>query len=1182
MRISFHQRLFAVAVLLRFFLQAEPLLAQGPAGAPPAGGAAVILGLEGTVEVQRSEAGRWDPAYTNQVLDAGNLLRTDRRSQALLRYSDLETFVVGPRSLMRIEGQPGRRRALDLFKGLLYLFHRDKPERLDVRSPKMAAIIRGTEFVLEVADDGTTTLSLIDGAVSISNEFGQLELASGEQGRVEPGKAPVRTARLDAASVIQWCLYYPAVLDLDELTFTVEERQALSPSMATWRSGDLLKALAAYPPERQPVSDEEKVYLAALLLSVGEVREGETLLDTLSGAAVPANRPMVIAGALRQLIAVVKGSSRAAKNAPPGGDSSSALLAESYFEQSRNRLEDALALARKAVARSPNFSFGWTRVSELEFSFGRIKAARDALEKSLQLAPRNAQAMALKGFLLAARNRIAEAHAAFDQAIGIDPGLGNGWLGRGLCRIRQGQIEAGRIDLQTAATVEPNRAALRSYLGKAFGEVGDGRAAARELDLARQLDANDPTAWLYSALLKRQENRPNEAVRDLEHSRELNAHRQVYRSRLLLDQDQAVRGANLATLYEDAGMTDVSVREASRAVGTDYANFSAHLFLADSYNAMRDPRQINLRYETPWLSEYLVANLLAPVGAGTLSPYVTQQEYARLFERNRLGLTSATEYRSSGDWLQTAAQYGIYDNFSYAAEVYYRSENGDRPNSDLEQLSATLRLKQQFTPQDGLFFQATWYNAEAGDVAPYYRPSEANHSLRTEETQKPILVAGFHHQWAPGVDTLWLAGRVDGTYDAANPQQPTLVLEKDSSGATVSVHPVALGQHYQAEAELYTAEVQQIFQRPGHTLLLGGRFQTGEFTARNRPDLDSALLGPYLMDEFFAPTQHVRSDFARLNAYGYYHLQPIEPLTLIAGVSYDHLTYPVNFRYAPLASGEESAGQWSPKLGLIWTPWRNTTLRAAYTQSRGGVAYDQSFQLEPTQVAGFNQAWRSIIPEAVTGANSAPRFEVLGAALDHRFDTGTYLGVNLEWLRSGVHRTVGVYNDDSTNFVNPIPFVFPAGARQHFDYDERSFTLALNQLVDREWSFGARYRLSHAELQESFPDLVGVPGFAARHRREALLHQLQLDAIYTHPSGGFGQAQGVWTAQDNDGYTPARPGDDFWQFNVWVGYRFPRRWAEVRVGLLNVADQDYRLNPLSLTTLMPRERTFVAGLKFNF
>src|SRR5207244_1394378 len=131
-------------------------------------------------------------------------------------------------------------------------------------------------------------------------------------------------------------------------------------------------------------------------------------------------------------------------------------------------------------------------------------------------------------------------------------------------------------------------------------------------------------------------------------------------------------------------------------------NFSSHLFLANSFNELRDPKQINLRYETPWLSEFLVANLLAPVEAGTLSQTVSQQEYSRLFERNRVGLASSTEYRSNGDWEEDGSVYGLYNQFGYAFDVSYRSLNGWRPNNDLDQLTRSLQLKSQITPNDSL------------------------------------------------------------------------------------------------------------------------------------------------------------------------------------------------------------------------------------------------------------------------------------------------------------------------------------------------------------------------------------------------------------------------------------------------------------------------------------------------
>ena len=64
-------------------------------------------------------------------------------------------------------------------------------------------------------------------------------------------------------------------------------------------------------------------------------------------------------------------------------------------------------------------------------------------------------------------------------------------------------------------------------------------------------------------------------------------------------------------MYSDAGMNEVGIREASRAVNYDYANYSAHLFLANSYSQLVDPNEINLRFETAMENEYLLANMLS-------------------------------------------------------------------------------------------------------------------------------------------------------------------------------------------------------------------------------------------------------------------------------------------------------------------------------------------------------------------------------------------------------------------------------------------------------------------------------------------------------------------------------------------------------------------------------------------
>ena len=291
-------------------------------------------------------------------------------------------------------------------------------------------------------------------------------------------------------------------------------------------------------------------------------------------------------------------------------------LAGSYQAQAMRDLEKARAMAVNATTNAPGFGFAGERLAELEFSFGHTKQALAALKASLEVSPRNAQAVALNGFLLSAQNRITDAIALFNHAIELDGALGNVWLGRGLCNIKLGRAQAGLQDLLVAAALEPRRALLRSYLGKAFSDVGHEALAVKELGLARDLDPNDPTVWLYLALLDQQENKINPAISDLQTAQAENDNRSVFRSRMLLDQDRAVASANLASVYRDAGMTDVSVREAARAVTDDYANESAHLFLSDSYYNLLDPTQFNLRYDTAWFNELLLANAWRPSARG--------------------------------------------------------------------------------------------------------------------------------------------------------------------------------------------------------------------------------------------------------------------------------------------------------------------------------------------------------------------------------------------------------------------------------------------------------------------------------------------------------------------------------------------------------------------------------------
>jgi hypothetical protein len=171
-------------------------------------------------------------------------------------------------------------------------------------------------------------------------------------------------------------------------------------------------------------------------------------------------------------------------------------------------------------------------------------------------------------------------------------------------------------------------------------------------------------------------------------------------------------------------------------------------------------------------------------------------------------------------------------------------------------------------------------------------------------------------------------------------------------------------------------------------------------------------------------------------------------------------------------------------------------------------------------------------------------------------------------------------------FSNSIPFIpvpdTPATTGQTLDYRERNLSAYVNQLIGRDWSVGARYRVSEAKLNTRLPELAGVSGASGLEQNErAVLHHGQLFLIYNHPCGFFAEWSSDWYHQDNHGYTPNLPGDDFWQQNVFAGYVFSHRRAELRLGILNLADQDYRLNPLNLQSDLARRRTFTALLRLN-
>ncbi len=1154
------------------------------------GPASLVVEVAGGVEFQLAGQAEWRAATNGLVLRAGDRVRTRAQSRAAVQYSDRSVLRLGENTTLEIEPpRTAGKRRFRLPVGSIFFFNRERPAEVEFDTPVASGAIRGTEFVLEVAGEaGLTRLALLDGAVDLTAAGTVVSLQGGEQARVEPGGPPVKSPLLEIASVMQWTVYYPAVVDPDELSFTAEEQSRLERALVAYRSGDLLAAQAALGNEPAGPG-APALFQAAVNLAVGRVEAaeawlagggGKSLTTSPGGTLAPATR------AVREIVALARNGtasnapsasgapsvSASARDATPEpGDSASEWLARSYTLQAKFALASARDAARRAVQLAPNFGFARVRLAALEMSFEQRTSARAELDRALMLSPRLAPAHALVGFIQLEENDPAAALAAFDRAIDIDAGLGDAWLGRGLALQRLHRREEALRAFQTAAAVEPRRALARSYLGKAFSSAGEARLAEKDFRLARELDPGDPTGWLYSALHQWQQNRPNRAVRELEQSAQLNDQQQLFRSRLLLDRDRSVRSANQAAIYRDAGLPETGFRAAAAAVQNDYANFSGHLFLADSYRAMEDPSRYDLRFETARLSELLVANLLAPVGAGNLSQLLSQQEHLQFFDPRAVGGSFVSEYRSAGDWRQLGTVFGTVDGFAYAVDGAYASQHGQEINDHREQFDLSAQFKLRLNSRDELYVQTFLGVGHGGDVARHYSPDEGIRGLRVREEQLPNHFVGWHRTWSPASHTLVLFSQLRDSFDLRNLSATVPFLEY-YGGEIINVStPPGFASRFSSDFTLYSGELQQIWQSERHTVVAGARAQAG--TVESEAAVQRTLTGTVTEDRIDEPLR-------RANGYVYWQGHVAEPLRLIAGLSYDHLTHPRNSELAPLTAGESSRDLLAPKVGVLFNPWLGGLWRAAYTRSLGGQFFDNSVRLEPAQVAGFTQAYRSLAPESSVGLVPGTIFDTVSVGLDQSLPHGTYFGVGAEWLHSDGRRTIGALTN---SLPVPVPDS-PSGTRQTLDFRERNLSLYFAQLLGDGWTVGLRYRVGEASLQTRLPEVPDTAGGlgAFEQNERAVLQQATLSLGYQHPMGFFGRWESGWWHQHNSGYVPERTTEDFWQHDLWLGWRLPRRQAELRLGLLNLFDSDYRLNPLSAYQALPRGRTAVVSLRLNF
>ena len=302
----------------------------------------------------------------------------------------------------------------------------------------------------------------------------------------------------------------------------------------------------------------------------------------------------------------------------------------------------------------------------------------------MTLAPRDGVVLSLAGFIRLAYRHYSEAHELFVRAIIADPRLGEPHLGLAIYNFRFRNMDRGLAEMLLATLLEPRLSSYQSELGKALYQVRSFDKALHVYDYAKTLDPNDPTPYLYKGIALTDLNRPGEAIQEINRSIELNDNRAVYRTRLALNRDRAVRNYNLARSYNQLGLGEWAYSKAVTAVNHDPTNSSAHLFLSKSFT-----KSESMAAE----QELLLFRVLSPANQNTFMN-LAENDYTPMFEMpyNRI-----TVQGGIGSWnrQKTIQDQEVYAYGGLPGAAYYLSGDSTQDQGFRGQNSDSQHLDYQ-------------------------------------------------------------------------------------------------------------------------------------------------------------------------------------------------------------------------------------------------------------------------------------------------------------------------------------------------------------------------------------------------------------------------------------------------------------------------------------------------------
>lgn len=816
---------------------------------------------------------------------------------------------------------------------------------------------------------------------------------------------------------------------------------------------------------------------------------------------------------------------------------SNALVKIAYFD-----LPVAKKFLDDALSADPRFLQAYLYMARIWLGSDYLDRARECIEKAIEISKTDSEVLSLAGFIHLGYRDFDKAFKLFSEAVKADPGFGDPHVGLSNIAFKNRNSSLGLTEMLTATLLEPRVSLYQSSLGKALYQTRAFDKALEVYDYAKTLDPNDPTPYLYKGIALSDLNRPGEAIRELNKSIELNDNMAVFRSRLMLDRDLAVRNTNLARAYNQLGLGDWSFSKALTAVKNDPLSASAHLFLSSAFASTRQ----NVGASS---SELLLYELLAPANENTFSQGTSgSSDYTQMFEMPYARLQASS---GVGTWANHEALiqdhslevFAGWPGLALDAYGSYRYDPGYRKaNGDTESFFGYAQGKFEPTIKDSFYANYTYNTLQWGSTGSPDDYSFKNDLNLWNTKYNNFVDGGYIHRFSP--EAVFI-----GYFKWGNQDWRTT----DSYFFTTLGYPTFEQTFRKTIEDFNNVQLQQQLKIGPHTFIAGFDYFTGY--------LDYYYRDSYVIRDVFYPydiiyknsyiTQYNPPDRATsIYVRDYWRIS--SQLLMELGISGDFVS---SSRYN--FSNSISSTTANPSVGLNYEINKSNTLRLAYQGYVNGHSL-LSPSLAPSEVAGF--------PSQVN-ADDASEVKELGFAWESQWNPLTFTVFRLTAHRVDNPQYQYV-NSDITNLIN-----------SQTDRFQGSFSV--NRLLTS--SLGLAAGISGKLVSQDAPPNTFLTGD---------FHEIDGAAAlsYVHPQGWFASIKDTLAYQDLGGLsdksaakTQADLGNPFNLVDISFGKYFDNKRGYASLTIANVFNQHfyYQTEPVELWSFFP-DRTIMFRIGLNF